>query len=95
MQLRDYFSELTEPRSGKVTHPLLNIVAIAVCAVICGADDFVAIDEFGRLKRKWLAKFLDLTNGIPSHDRFNQVLAAIRPAEFEKCLLSWIAGRAR
>ena len=90
--LCDHFSELTEPRSGKVTHPLLNIVTIAVCAVICGADDFVAIAEFGRVKRKWLAKFLDLTNGIPSHDRFNQVLAAIRPAEFEKCLLSWISG---
>ena len=52
VQLGDYFSELTEPRSGKVTHPLLNIVTIAVCAVICGADDFVAIAEFGRLKRK-------------------------------------------
>jgi len=92
VQLRDCFSELTEPRRGKVTHPLLNIVTIAVCAVICGADDFVAIAEFGRLKRKWLAKFLDLTNGIPSHDRFNQVLAAIQPAEFEKCLLSWISA---
>ena len=92
VQLGDYFSELTEPRSGKVTHPLLNIVTIAVCAVICGADDFVAIAEFGRLKRKWLSTFLDLTNGIPSHDRFNQVLAAIRPAEFEKCLLNWISA---
>jgi hypothetical protein len=86
--LCDHFAELTEPRSGKVTHPLLNIITIAVCAVICGADDFVSIAEFGRVKRKWLATFLDLTNGIPSHDRFNQVLAAIRPAEFEKCLLS-------
>lgn len=92
VQLRDHFSELTEPRSGKVTHPLLSIVTIAVCAVICGADDFVAIAQFGRVKRKWLAKFLDLSNGIPSHDRFNQVLASIRPAEFEKCLLSWISA---
>ena len=92
VELCDHFSELTEPRSGRVTHPLLNMITIAVCAVICGADDFVAIAEFGRLKRKWLAKFLDLTNGIPSHDRFNQVLAAVRPDEFEKCLLSWIAA---
>jgi predicted transposase YbfD/YdcC len=91
-ELCDHFAELTDPRTGKVTHPLLNVITIAVCAVICGADDFVAIAEFGRLKRKWLAKFLDLTNGIPSHDRFNQVLAAVRPAEFEKCLLSWIAA---
>lgn len=92
VQLSDHLSELTDPRRGKVTHPLLSIVTIAVCAVICGADDFVAIAQFGRLKRKWLAKFVDLSNGIPSHDRFNQVLAAIRPAEFEKCLLSWISA---
>jgi predicted transposase YbfD/YdcC len=65
---------------------------IAVCAVICGADDFVAIAEFGRMKRDWLARFLDLRNGIPSHDRFNAILAAIKPAEFEKCLLSWITA---
>jgi predicted transposase YbfD/YdcC len=67
-------------------------VVIAVCAVICGADDFVSIAEFGRKKRKWLARFLDLANGIPSHDRFNAVLAAIKPAEFEACLLSWITA---
>lgn len=77
VELSDHFAELTDPRRGKVTHPLLSIVTIAICAVICGADDFVAIAQFGRLKRKWLAKFLDLTNGNPSHDRFNQVLAAI------------------
>jgi hypothetical protein len=76
-QLQEHFAELTDPRRGKVTHPLLTIVMIAVCAMICGADDFVAIAQFGRLKRKWLAKFLDLSNGVPSHDRFNQVLAAL------------------
>ena len=75
-----------------MTYPLINIVVIAVCAVICGADDFVAIAEFGRKKRKWLARFLDLKDGIPSHDRFNAILAAIKPAEFEKCLLSWITA---
>ena len=68
-----------------MTYPLINIVVIAVCAVICGADDFVAIADFGKLKRKWFARFLDLKSGIPSHDRFNAVLAAIKPAEFEQC----------
>jgi predicted transposase YbfD/YdcC len=71
---------------------LINVVVIAVCAVICGADDFVAIAEYGRMKRDWLARFLDLQNGIPSHDRFNAILAAIKPAEFEECLLSWITA---
>jgi predicted transposase YbfD/YdcC len=73
-------------------YPLINVVVIAVCAVICGADDFVAIAEFGEKKRSWFARFLDLRNGIPSHDRFNAILAAIRPAEFEKCFLSWITA---
>lgn len=91
-RLEEHFSELTDPRRRKVVYPLTNIVVIAICAVICGADDFVAIAEFGRKKRQWFARFLDLTNGIPSHDRFNAVLAAIKPAEFEKCFLSWITA---
>jgi predicted transposase YbfD/YdcC len=92
VRLAGHFADLKDPRRGKVTHPLLNIISIAVCAVICGADDFVAIAQFGRLKKDWFAQFLDLSQGIPSHDRFNQVLAAIRPDEFEKCLLSWITS---
>jgi predicted transposase YbfD/YdcC len=91
-RLQDHFAELTDPRRREVTYPLINIVVIAVCAVVCGADDFVAIAEFGRKKRRWLARFLDLRNGIPSHDRFNAILAAIKPVEFEKCLLSWITA---
>ena len=54
-RLHDHFADLTDPRRRKVTYPLINIVAIAVCAVICGADDFVAIAEFGEKKREWFA----------------------------------------
>lgn len=89
-RLHDHFADLTDPRKRDVTYPLINVVVIAICAVICGADDFVAIAQWGNKKRQWLAKFLDLSEGIPSHDRFNAILAAIKPAEFEKCLLSWI-----
>lgn len=91
-RIQDHFAELTDPRRRKVTYPLINVVVIAVCAVICGADDFVAIAEFGEKKRHWFDRFLDLSSGIPSHDRFNAILAAIKPAEFEKCLLSWITS---
>jgi predicted transposase YbfD/YdcC len=91
-KIQNHFAELTDPRRRKVIYPLMNIVVIAMCAVICGADDFVAIAAFGRKKRKWLARFLDLKGGIPSHDRFNAILGAIKPAEFEKCLLSWITA---
>ena len=91
IRLQDHFQHLTDPRTRKVRYPLVNFIAIAICAVICGADDFVAIARFAHKKRAFLERFLDLSAGIPSHDRFNAVLAAIRPAEFEKCLLDWIA----
>lgn len=70
----------------------MDMVVMALCAVICGADDFVAIAKFARTKKEWFSRFLDLPNGIPSHDRFNAVIGALRPAEFEKCLLSWITS---
>jgi predicted transposase YbfD/YdcC len=91
-RMQDHFADLKDPRRRKVTYPLINVVCIAVCAVICGADDFVAIAKFGRTKREWLSRFLDLSSGIPSHDRFNAIFAALDPAEFEKCLLSWITS---
>jgi predicted transposase YbfD/YdcC len=91
-RIADHFSELADPRRREVIYPLINVVVIAICAVICGADDFVAIAKFGRAKREWLARFLDLETGIPSHDRFNAIFAAIKPGEFEKCLLSWITA---
>jgi len=88
----EHFSEVTDPRRREGTYPLINFLVIAVCAVICGADDFVAIAEFGRAKKTFLEKFLDLSAGIPSHDRFNAIFRALKPAEFEKCLLSWITA---
>ena len=91
-KIQHHFATLSDPRRRKVTYPLINIVVIAVCAVICGADDFVAIADFGKTKRKWFARFLDLKSGIPSHDRFNAILATIKPAEFEQCLLSWVTA---
>lgn len=90
--IKEYFAEVTDPRRREGTYPLINFLVIAVCAVICGADDFVAIAEFGRAKKKFLAKFLDLSAGIPSHDRFNAIFRALKPAEFEKALLSWITA---
>jgi predicted transposase YbfD/YdcC len=91
-RIRHHFADLTDPRRRKVIHPLINIVTIAICAVIAGADDFVSIVSWARQKRDWLARILDLEAGIPSHDRFNAVFKALKPAEFEKCLLSWITS---
>jgi predicted transposase YbfD/YdcC len=90
--LENHFEELTDPRRREGTYPLINIVTIAICAVICGADDFVSIAAFGRAKKTFFEKFLDLSAGIPSHDRFNAIFAALKPEEFEKCLLGWITS---
>ena len=89
-RIEEHFGSLTDPRRREGVYPLINIVTIALCAVISGADDFVAIARWAEVKQAWLAKFLDLSAGIPSHDRFNAILGAIKPAEFEQCLLSWI-----
>lgn len=90
--VRKHFGELTDPRRREPTYPLMDMVVMALCAVICGADDFVAIAKFARTKKEWLSQFLDLTNGVPSHDRFNAVFAALKPEEFEKCLLNWVTS---
>jgi predicted transposase YbfD/YdcC len=87
-----HFASLTDPRRRKVTYPLINIVTIALCAVIAGADDFVTIAAWARQKRAWLATILDMSNGVPSHDRFNALFKAIKPDEFERCLLSWVTS---
>jgi hypothetical protein len=92
LEFEEYLADVTDPRRCEGTYPLINILFIAGCAVICGADDFLAIGEFGRSKRKFLEKFLDLSAGFPSHDRFNAIFRAIKRAEFEKCLLNWIVA---
>jgi hypothetical protein len=71
--IEEHFAGLSDPRRRKVTYPLINVVTIALCAVICGADDIVSIVAWARMKREWLAKFLDLSSGVPSHDRFNAI----------------------
>lgn len=91
-RLDHHFADLADPRQRQVVYPLLNLVTIAICAVVSGADDFVAIAKWGRTKLDWLSQFLDMSSGVPSHDRFNAVFAAIKPDQFEKCLLSWITS---
>jgi predicted transposase YbfD/YdcC len=88
-----HFQELEDPRVSPATrHHLLDIVAIALCAVLCGADTWVEVEAFGRAKRDWLATFLALPHGIPSHDTFGRVFAALDPAQFEAGFRSWVAA---
>jgi len=86
-----HFSTLSDPRIEKKTRHLLeDIIVITICAAICGADDWVAVMNYGKAKYDWLKTFLKLPNGIPSHDTFGNVFCVISPTEFEECFLSWI-----
>lgn len=90
--VRIHFENLTDPRRGESTYPLLNVVVMTLAAVISGADDFVAIARWCTKNMIWLARYLDLSAGIPSHDRFNAIFASMNSREFEMCLLSWITS---
>ena len=89
--LEEYFSKIKDKRqTNKISHKLIDIIIITICAVICGADGWEDIEIFGKSKFKWLRLFLKLENGIPSADTFARVFSFIKPKEFEKCFLSWI-----
>ena len=86
-----HFAHLEDPRKQHLNHhPLLNILVIALCAMIAGADNWSEIEDFGNQKKVWLAQFLDLSNGIPSHDTFGRVFARLDPTQFQKGFLSWV-----
>jgi predicted transposase YbfD/YdcC len=84
-----FFGDLPDPRAHNVIHKLHDILVIAVCAVICGADGWAEVEEFGHSKRSWFATFLDLPGGVPSHDTFGRVFARLDPDAFERCFTAW------
>ena len=91
LSLHDSFADLPDPRIERTKrHQLLDIITIAICAVICGADSWTDIELFGQAKLPWLRTFLALPNGIPSHDTFNRVFARLDPDRFEACFLAWV-----
>ena len=86
-----HFEDLQDPRVERTRrHPLINVVFMAVCGVLCGANSIAGIHEFAIDRRSWFSRYLDLSHGIPSEDTLGRVLARRDPGVFEKCLLSWI-----
>jgi DDE_Tnp_1-associated len=87
-----YFCSLEDPRSDHTRrHQLIDIITIAVCGVICGADSWVDMELFGRSKEGWLRGFLELPNGIPSHDTFGRVSPTGMPSN--SGAVSWNGSR--
>src|SRR5260221_4465709 len=88
--LRTCFAEVRDPRvQGRCEHRLVDILAIALLAVLCGAEDWPDIEEFGRRRADWLRGFLTLPNGVPSHDTFRRVFGLLERQQFSAGLFQW------
>jgi hypothetical protein len=83
-----HMTQIPDPRCHNRIHLLADIVTIAIFAVICGADGWAEVAEYGRRKRAWLKTFLRLPGGIPTHDTFGRVFARLKPEEFERCFMA-------
>ena len=87
MESTDFFSDITDPRvAGRTTHLLGDILLLSLCAVICGADDFEDIENYGKEKEAFLRSFMPLQGGIPSHDTIDRVFRMICPKQLGSCL---------
>ena len=89
--IQAHFGKVEDPRRTYLNdHPLINILTIALCAIIAGAEGWIDVENFGKQKQEWLGQFLDLRNGIPSHDTFGRVFARLDPQAFGEGFLSWV-----
>ena len=94
--IAEHFETVEDPRIERSKeHLLIDILTIAILAVICGANGWVGIETYGQAKYKWLKKFLALPNGIPSHDTFARVFTRLNPEQLQESFLSWVSTVSR
>ncbi|GAC1662423.1 MAG: ISAs1-like element ISBthe4 family transposase [Ktedonobacteraceae bacterium] len=94
--LESIFAQVEDPRMERTKlHQLRDIIIVAICGVLCGANGWVEIEEFGKAKEAFFTELLDLPNGIPSHDTFGRVFALIDPKQFEASFVEWVQGISR
>jgi len=91
--LMECLEEVPDPRLERCRrHKLIDILFMALCAILWGAEGFTEMEEFGKAKEDWLGQFLELPNGIPSHDTFRRVVGRLNPQAVEACVLRWVRG---
>jgi predicted transposase YbfD/YdcC len=87
-----FFGDIPDPRGCNTIHSLSDILVLAFCAVMCGAQGWVDVEMFGKSKLTWFKTFLQLPAGIPSHDTFGRVFAVLNPDAFERCFTAWMSS---
>ena len=92
LKLMESFADMPDPRVvGRTDHHLLDILVLTVCAVVCGADDWEAVEMWGEAKLDWLRQYIPLKNGIPSHDTIGRLFAAMNSTTFQACFTRWVS----
>src|SRR6266571_2071868 len=86
------FVDMPDPRRNNCSHRLIDVLTVALFAIICGADDWITVEAYGRAKLDWLKTFLELPHGIPSHDTFGRLFAMLDPDAFESRFRVWMAS---
>ncbi len=87
--IRSHFTNIDDPRKYNIRHNLIDIITIAICALVCGAENWVDVEQYGKSKYNWLKQFLQLPNAIPSHDTFGRVFSLLDPKQFNDAFTCW------